>query len=459
MKTSLRLKLGLLSLFCLPASLFAQSSEAIFLDEARVETLIISNNINVKGIQIQFDQAKRARDHMWNEFLPQISAGVSSNRVYGYNQALLAHSNPTGGWVNQVTFGAQLNLTSWVWMGMLKTQYEYEAGELSFEHAKQQIISSGLITFYSLLLSQERLNLLADSVRVAQEAYQQSSRLYNNGMVQQLDLLNAEVSYQNQLNQYEQALIDYQEAELSFKQMLGIAFDQDVVLLGSVDLEPNKFDIDRTLAAFSGANLAIQQALKQQLANEWGLWYSHAAQTFTPFVRLDYAAQYNTSPLSHAGLVSTSLMPRNSFSLTLGFSMNLDAMLPWSKTGQSLWKQREGFYYQALKNDEDIITNEREIINQTQQINNIVERLLILQNAANVSERALELTTQGYNLGVRNQIELDQALISRNQARLNLAVAKFDYFRALQELSVTTGQNPSTLMNFARGTSNIPNTF
>lgn len=48
------------------------------------------------------------------------------------------------------------------------------------------------------------------------------------------------------------------------------------------------------------------------------------------------------------------------------------------------------------------------------------------------------------------QLELDQALIRWNEAQLNLVSAKFDYFRALQELSITTGQSPSSLMNFAR---------
>ncbi|NIZ46437.1 TolC family protein [Entomospira nematocerorum] len=439
-----------LALFCFAptlSSIFAQTSGALYVDEAMIETLIVSNNVNFKAIQTQYEQAKRARNNMWNEFLPQISVGVASNRVYG-PEGLLAHGNISGGWVNGVSFGARLDLTSWVWMGMLKTQYEYEAGELSYAHAKQQLISNGLIAFYGIILERDSLQLRADGVRISQEAYEQSLNRFNNGVAQQLEMLNAEVSYQNQNNQYEQAKISFEQSLLSFKQLLGIPLDQDIILVGNINIETYRFDIDQTLNAFSGQNLALQQALKQQIANEWNLWFNHASATFRPFVSLDYSAQYTSNPVSH--MVPNASKARNSFSLTLGFSIQLDAFLPWSKTGLSLWQARDGFKIQAMKNEDQAITNEREIIASTEKINNIVSRLAILENAARVSARALELTRISFEQGMSTQLELDQALIRWNEAQLNLVSAKFDYFRALQELSITTGQSPSSLMNFAR---------
>ncbi|NIZ41129.1 TolC family protein [Entomospira entomophila] len=441
-----------LALFCFAPTLsspFAQTSGALYVDEAMIETLIISNNVSFKAIQTRYEQAKRARNSMWNEFLPQVSAGVSSNRVYGPD-GLLAHGNTTGGWVSSVNFGARLDLTSWVWMGMLKTQYEFEAGELSYAHAKQQLISNGLIAFYGIMLERDSLQLRADGVKIAQEAYQQSLNRFNNGVAQQLEMLNAEVSYQNQNNQYEQAKISFEQSLLSFKQILGIPLDQEIILVGSIDIETYRFDTDQTITAFSGQNLALQQALKQQIANEWNLWFNHASATFRPFVSLDYSAQYSSNPMTH--LTPTPSKARNSFSLTIGFTMQLDAFLPWSKTGLSLWQARDGFKLQALQNEDDTITNEREIIVATEKINNIVSRLTILQNAASVSARALELTRISFEQGMSTQLELDQALIRWNEAQLNLVSAKFDYFRALQELSITTGQSPSSLMNFARTT-------
>lgn len=447
MKIHLWLKLGLALLV---NQIFAQPENILFIDETGVEAFIMSNNINLKGAQIQFNHAKRSRDNMWNEFMPKIEAGVRSNRVYGPNQALFAHGNASGGWFNALTFNAFLDLSSWVWMGMLKTQYQYEAGELSYEHAKQQLKANGLIFFYSLLLSRENLNLVESSTRIAHEAYQQSLRLYNNGILQQLDLLDAEVSYQNQKNQYEQLRINYEQSILEFKQLLGIPLSQDIVLLGNINIETYSFDTEQMLHAFSGKNLAIQQAFKQQIANEWDLWFNHATAAFRPFVSLDYSAQYTTTPLSHLRLSSNSLRPINSLSFTLGFTMQLDSILPWSKTGLNLWQARDQFRYKTMENEEALITNEREIINQTEQLNNIVERLVLLSNTASVSERALELTSIGYNQGVRTQLELDQSLIRRNEARLNLAKAKFEYFKSLQELSVITGQSSTSLINFAR---------
>ncbi len=418
--------------------LFAQPSQsATVIDVAMVEALVISNNVNYKIAQMSYAKAKRERNSMWNEFLPTVEATVATNSFTDQ-----VGNDP---WTGTVRLDATLDLSGWVWMSMIKTQRDYETGAITYELRQQQLITGSKTAFYALLLSEESLELARESTGVSRAAMQQAQRNFNSGLAQQLDLLNAQVSFENQSNRYEQERTAHEERVMSFKHLLGLPLDQPIQLSGSINVDTVPFNPGRLIAAFKGRDLEVLQAMAEEDALAWQVWQSHARAFLNPFARVSYT-YFSPSDASNASR-------NNNVTLTLGVSMSLDAMIPYSKNGLNLWAQRDTLKQKTMLTEDQLVQNEIAIINQANKLNDISSRMTSLNNAARVSQTALDLTITGFRQGVRTQLEVDTAINSRNVAQLNLSSARFDYFQALQQLSIITNQPVHTLLRFARMTS------
>lgn len=417
------------------ALMFAQATQQpVVLDIAMVEALVISNNVEYKIAQMNFAQAKREKNSMWNEFLPTVNASVATN-----SSADTAGYDP---WTATMRLDAVLDLSGWVWMSMIKTQRDYETGAITYELAQQKLITGARTAFYNLLLSEEKLMLARETTEVARGNMQQKQRNFNSGMAQQLDLLNAQVTFENESNRYEESRTKHEELIMSFKHLLGLPLTQPIELKGSIDVDTVPFNAQRLIAAFKGRDLAVLEALAQQDAQAWQTWERHAQQFLRPFAKASYA-YFGPTTTSNEHL-------NNNLTLTLGVNMSLDAMLPYSKSGLSLWAQRDALKEKTMMTEDQLVQNEIAIINQANKLNDISSRMTSLNNAVRVSQTALDLTITGFRQGVRTQLEVDTAINNRNVAQINLSEARFNYFNALQQLSIITNQSIYSLLRFAR---------
>lgn len=435
MKTNWVTKHILIMMAILPSLLFAQTeSQPTIIDVAMVEALVISNNVNYKIAQMNFAKAQRERNSMWNEFLPSTSATIASQ----------SYTDQVGNdpWTPTVRLDATLDLSGWVWMSMVKTQRDYETGSITYELAQQRLITGSRTAFYALLLSEETTMLARESAEVSRAAMQQAQRNFNSGMIQQLDLLNAQVSFENQSNSYEQTRTTHEEQIMSFKHLLGLPLGQPIELKGAIDVDTVPFNSTRLIAAFKGRDLEVLQALAEEDAMAWQVWEAHAQSFLRPFARASYT-YFSPTTVDNVNR-------NNNITFTLGVNMNLDAMLPYSKKGLSLWAARDSMKQKTMMNEDHLVKNEIAIINQANKLNDISSRMTSLNNAARVSQTALDLTVTGFRQGVRTQLEVDTAINSRNVAQINLSRARFDYFQALQQLSIITDQSIHSLLRFAR---------
>lgn len=425
------------------------------IDEAMVETLLIANNFGYQSAKIAYEQAKRERNSVWNNLFPSLSGTVG---VSNGNKGLTSHasSNSTSGeWVTSIGFAASLNISAWVEMSIFQTFKDYDAGKMSFAAAKKSALDSGKKLFYSLILQRENLNNTAESLDLTRRNYQQAQANFNNGLSQRLDMLNAQVQYQNSQNTYQQALTAYEGNLLSFKQLIGIDVHQPIELDGQITVQPARFNAQDLASRYAGNSYTFKETEAKLASLRWQTIQQHL-NLVSPFVQLDYnlnRVNYNKNGNLYPSMVTNGQNPnmwKDTASVTIGVKAQFDGMLPWSKTGISLWELRDSYKISKMSMENDKITNEVEIINQANKLNDIQGRMAVLENAANVSQQALQLTVNGYNQGLRTQLEVTSAINERNTARYNLLSAQYDYYSALLDLSAATGTGENTLQNEAR---------
>ena len=274
------------------AFLFAQESqvnEKLVLTVEESVKLALENNKTLKSSAIDLEIQKRASDYSWNSLLPglQLSGSLarSNNKdsvisnienslnsakydmvidaftgTFGVtndaNQALGAgvavmNNYPSASSVINDTYGSEEaamwhpvgNLSiSWAFNAALIEQIslskkQYEAGKISYEQSVKEMETNIRKLFYGILLQQENLNIQKDSLNNAKARYEQALINYRNGLVPELQVLNSQVSYENQkptVLSLEQQIIQQKN---TFAFLLGIPFGKEIELSGTIDVE------------------------------------------------------------------------------------------------------------------------------------------------------------------------------------------------------------------------------
>ena len=116
-------------------------------------------------------------------------------------------------------------------------------GLIGYEDAKNQLKRDVKKSFYSLLVLEESLKLLENNIKTAEKSYRQADINYNNGLVSELDKLQAQVTLESLRPDYVEASNNYNMSILAFKEMIGLETEDEIKLEGVI--EPGHYNIDK----------------------------------------------------------------------------------------------------------------------------------------------------------------------------------------------------------------------
>ena len=114
---------------------------------------------------------------------------------------------------------------------------DYEAELIDYEEAKKLLERNVRKAFYSLILAQESIKLAEMELATAVRNYEQTVKNYEAGLVPRLQVLSAQVAAENQRPTLESKKISYTTALMSFKMLLGLESEDEIILEGSIDTE------------------------------------------------------------------------------------------------------------------------------------------------------------------------------------------------------------------------------
>lgn len=277
---------------------------------------------------------------------------------------------------------------------------------------------------------------MVENIDAAERRYEQAQINYENGLVPELTVLNAQVAYENLKPQLKSIDLGYRQALQGFKMTLGIPLERELEIEGSIDAEPvrvaseelidqhltDRLDIQSMLNAVTGLNNQLEATRRQ---------------AFTPNLILGYNLDpsFSGDPWNDPWFddISNDWNQRSGmFRMTI--AMSLDSLLPFSQTQVGLRELEDNLQKTRIGLMQAIEGAELEIDSTVRQLKKSRDTIDTLQLNVERARRAYEMAEEAYNAGSQELLEVQNAEIELKQAQLEVLKEKFTYLSALIDL-------------------------
>ena len=339
------------------------------------------------------------------------------------------------------TYSASLTLTqvlfsSAVFEGIGASQTYYDLSKAELNNTVSKTILSVQTAFYGVLLNQAVLEITNASFTNAQDNFNNVKALYEQGMVSEFDMLQAEVQVENIrpiLLRIENGLIT---AKDGLKIILGIEQTADIDVSGEIQLDSIDIsDEDELVREALVSNFNIKSLdLKKQVDEA--------------FIQLDVSEYWPTlaafGNYTYTG-TSDDLAFQNYDYSTVGLSLTFN-LWQGNRTKNAVeqstitYKQTEEQLNQ-LKDYTVLEVNAK--IQELKRVKSLIE---VQERTVNLAQRAYDISKVRYQEGTGSQLELQNADQDLRQARLNRVQAIHSYLVTKYELDQLLGRtNPQYL--------------
>lgn len=418
------------------------------------------NSRTLKSAQIDYEMKKRAGETAWNTFLPNVQATGTLSRPNEYSETYATLLNPiyealgygavipdsysseSERWTAVGNLSASLNLSLAQIQAIRAAHASYEAGKITWQQTIAQTELNVKKMFYGLLLQQESVKLQETTLENARQRKSQAEINFKNGTIPELSLLRTQVSYENQKPVVEKSEQALQQQLDTFAFILGLPVGTKIQLQGKINPQFVTINADDLVAKYAEKNpdvLSLKkniEMLKMQIS-------ALDLQSFTPALALSWGYQpYMSDAFDKDWMDKDNWYDNGAFSATIAW--NLTNMLPFSANRQKSKDTRD-----SLRKLE--ITLETLEENTKLTVNKSVDSLAQARSSIESSERnimlaqkAFDMSTTAYRNGTTELLDLRDAEMQLNQAKLGLVSEQYDYLSGLLDLEYTLGTKLTT---------------
>lgn len=470
---------------CLCQAQSDKDEQTVTLTEDSAVAYALENSLSIKSSAIDLEIKKRAGDNAWNVLLPTVQAsgtlsrsGTSSyssmeaaaqsallsarvgalekgsslpveRQAAFYNQILGGmgyEDTESGHWTTVGNLGVSWNL-SLAYIGQIKAaKADYEGGKITYEKSVRETEVNVRKLFYGLLLQQENIRIQKTSLENARLRAVQTETNFKNGLVPELSMLQAQVSYENKRPEVEQADRLLRQQLDTFAFIIGLPVGTSIVLDGSIEPEYVDVDVDTLIQKYSASSLDIKNldatisSLKDNLS-------AINLSSYTPALALNYSLQ----PALIYGLDfdrytdADNWNDSNSFSITLAW--NLTNLLPWSSNRQNAKNIESNLKKLELSREMAVENQKVEVRKAVDTLTQARQQIDAMGRNIKLAQRSYEMTMRSYRNGTTELLDVRDAESQLDQAKLGLANQKFNYISALLDLEKTLNINLTSAKN------------
>jgi outer membrane protein TolC len=392
--------------------------------------MALENNLDLESQEIEVEKRRYFKNSSWDYFMPTMTAGST---LFKYNEP-----SPMAGtedhWYINFEFSATLSITSALFLGVRHTVLDYKAGLIDLDIARNSLIRDIKKSFYNLLLLKENIRIWEQNLATAERRYNQAAERYEYGLVPELDKLSAQVSYENLKPILADMRINYEMAVLSFKQVIGMDPEEDLELTGNIEIEEIELDISDFLGRIQD-RLDIQ-AMKQQIEILENFRKVSIA-AMMPVLTFSYTADptFVNDPFEGGWFNNTEdewVQQGGMFSITL--SISLDTLLPRSKTWVEISQRDDEIRQANIALAQMIQMAQLEIESLVLELKKSMESISTLELNVRLAERAFELAESAYNAGNRDLLDVQNAELELQKAKLKVLEEKTTYISGILDL-------------------------
>ena len=396
---------------------FTVSAEKMELDLTSCIELAIENNPDFRISGISLETAERNNSRTWNNFLPQISAGVGLSGNAQFFTPPPSISLGTSGSVSM-----SLSLSPSIISEIKALRLAYESEQISYDTALQGLQSSVEQEFYYLLTSESNIEIAESNLELARKNYQQTLSNYNYGMTSELSVLQAQVAAANLEPAYKETVATYESAVQEFLLILGLNPDTELKLIGNLETQSVTFSPDRMIATYV-SNRSDILAQKKQIEILQNNRKRSALASMAPSLRL-------SSGYSISGWQEW----RDSLSLGLNLSIPIDGLIPGSSTSTSLAAMDDQIKAAEIRLEKTISRARTEITNLVATIDTSLSNMELSEMNITLAEKTYEMTEQSYARGSVDRLEVEDAQQAYLSAKQQYLSSQYRYLSSLINL-------------------------
>ena len=366
--------------------------------------------------------------------LPQISANGSLAENYfnsGGNSALY-HQVTLGGQLNQVVFDFSKYST------YSKGKFATELSNLQFADAKQQLLVTVAQAYFDVLYAKDALVSIQKTKEALEKQMNQARKSFEVGTVTIADVNDAQAAFDSSSAQEIQATNDLIYKKNIFRNLTGLDPEQIQPLKDEINLAvPVPMSPDKWSTIAESANLNIKVAHKQVLMADQDV--NIAISGHLPSLNLvgNYQNQGTTNIDSTSGNTNSSDdgsnvpgTPLSSYSVgSLGLQLNIPI---YSGGGVNAQVRQSRANYQAAT--QQLVSVERQTDQDTRntywQVQNGVNIVKAQQTALKSAKTKLDSDQLGYQVGVRNSIDLVNSQKNYYQTYQTYQQSRYQYLMA-----------------------------
>ena len=350
-------------------------------------SLAKENNLSIKVQKNTLNDLKRKNETSWNSVSPSIKGDAAFQDDFTNKTESFSISGSLG-----------LTLSTNLYSTIKGAKLNYENGLLTYNQAVKQIEMSVWKTFYDLIYKTEYFSFQSQNLLTAKKNYEQNLEKFKNGKISELDVMSSRVSYEQKKPVLEEARIDLTNNLELFKNIIGVDFDDEIKLDGSLDFLLELKDIklppkENPSPDVQAAKFAVEIAENNLLAQRFS--------SYSPVITGTYKYGQTLN-------IDNSLWNETS-SLSVGVSIPLDSYLPWSSSAVSINSKKESLESAKL-NLEDVEKSIRvNTENALRKINQIISMLEVSKETVALAKKTYEMTETAYNYGKTDFLTLQNA--------------------------------------------------
>ncbi|WPM06151.1 TolC family protein [Borreliella sinica] len=394
-------------------------AEIIQISPKQAVNMALESSLDSENAQYKENIKKLYKNNAWNAFVPNVNLSSTLSR----NSSALGDLERDY-WGLGFGVGISLSLSPSVLKRIEIVMLEYENAKIERESAVRNIKLNVLKSYNQLIALKSTLKVFESQIQNSKLKFEQASIAYNNGLISEIDFLDAQLKYKKSQPDLDGQIINFEKSKEIFKLLIGLDPDQDFEIIEELLDETIDFSFNEELnlsESLEIKELNIRLKMTEQLIGS--LWLD----TFLPSLSLSFSySPYKSFNENSRGFSSGFL---TSFSLNYG----LTEIFPFSNSFTKI--QDNNYQLKILQNN--IEAKIRDLKSSIVQKRKDIRRYKTILDASEIN---LELANKNYqmafnafNSGVIDLSKLNDIELVYKQSDLKFIEDKLNYTNSILE--------------------------
>ena len=403
-------------------------------------------NRGLQRNELELATARQNIDLAFRAFYPQINATGSLTILNDEPNSIPGFPQPRN--IFRSDISAALNINAAIFYSITQARLQYQQGVISLEEVAYQVESSVRQMFTALLLLEEQQRIAEEALRLEERRADQSEVRFEAGLIDEFTLLAARVAAVNRQVPVQELRSQYDRALRQFNLIIGLDINTPVELAGAVD--PDIYTIDRAQVIDKLLPLSPELRRLEKSVEIFTQTRNVTATAFAPSLSVRYGLSlaYERDIFTDPGGVGDLDDWTVGDGLSVILTVPLDDFIPGSNTWVVLDADRRRIDQARLQLEERRQGLESEVVTLMDTLERIALNLESKRLNVDRATRAVQLADAGYEAGIRELLEVQDAQNQLDNARFDYLSERYTYQDAQIQLASLLGVDQQVLREY-----------